>query len=283
MLIQTKDEKIQFQPRNRQQIKYFRALKNDKKLSRDSFVAVHEVAYMLNEFVWSIDTFPNLIMCCGMQKILDLVSLCNEPIVLSYDTTFCLGDFYVSALIVKLNTFDEKPIVPIGFVVHERKFESVHRRFFNHLLYKMSHNRRYVIVTDGEQGVVSAIVNVMSDWTLASCYNHILMDVEFWLKKNKASNNDIQIYKSQVRELLNCNTSLELAMKGQTVRESWSIAFRAYYDARISKRVELGYNGYLKEVGIEADLITTNASESLNALLKRYTVMRCFDFSFTLL
>ena len=68
-------------------------------------------------------------------------------------------------------------------------------------------------------------------------------------------------------------------MKHQTRWESWSIAFKAYYDDRIAKRVDLGYNGYPKEVGVESELITTKASESLNALFKRSTVMRNFNMS----
>lgn len=67
-------------------------------------------------------------------------------------------------------------------------------------------------------------------------------------------------------------------MKHQTRRESWSIAFKTYYDDRIVRRVDLGYNGYPK-VGVEAELITTKASESLNALFKRFTVMRNFYMS----
>jgi len=41
---------------------------------------------------------------------------------LSYDTTFQLGDFYVSVLCFRHTLFKEAPVIPAAFLVHERKF-----------------------------------------------------------------------------------------------------------------------------------------------------------------
>ncbi len=46
--------------------------------------------------------------------------------VLSYDTTFCLGEFYVSPLLFHHTEFIEKPVMPVLFLVHETKCQFSH-------------------------------------------------------------------------------------------------------------------------------------------------------------
>ena len=75
-----------------------------KRISQDSLYNLHEISYDLPQFVWFIQTFPDLICVCGIKEILDqfdrvlLVDSVN-PQLLSYDTTFQLGGFYVSSLL----------------------------------------------------------------------------------------------------------------------------------------------------------------------------------------
>lgn len=40
---------------------------------------------------------------------------------LTYDTTFKLGDFYLSALIFKETEFSDTFLVPVAYVLHDRK------------------------------------------------------------------------------------------------------------------------------------------------------------------
>ena len=49
---------------------------------------------------------------------------------LCYDTTFKLGDFYVNSLIFRHTLLTSDLVMPIAFVIHERKFQFVHERFF---------------------------------------------------------------------------------------------------------------------------------------------------------
>ena len=37
---------------------------------------------------------------------------------LSYDTTFEMGDFYVSVLTYGQNEFEETPVIPLMFMIH---------------------------------------------------------------------------------------------------------------------------------------------------------------------
>ncbi len=272
LVVETKDDPAHYQPRNRQQVKYFHGQGN-RKMSKDSFTALHEVAYMLPGFVWLIQTFPDLMVCCGQQDAIDYMQLNREPILLSYDTTFNLGNFYLSVLIMQCSFLSETPLLPLAFILHDRKFESVHSTFFSLLLQKLP-LKKCIIVTDGEAGITRAIVNTMSNWTLVSCSNHILRDAEFWLKKHAANSADLAVYKNNVRELLQCSTAIGLQLKLQTLRNSWSAAFAAYYDAHLKRRVEIGYGGYLNDCGLDDSSITNNMSESFNAVIKRYQVRK---------
>ena len=49
---------------------------------------------------------------------------------LSYDTTFSMGDFYVKVLLFKHCCFVQKPIIPALFLIHERKLQEHHQIVF---------------------------------------------------------------------------------------------------------------------------------------------------------
>ena len=92
--------------------------------------------YILDDFIWQIDIFPNLDCIFGLKEIMDtvndlLILQRNEfQIVLAYDTTFQLGDFYVSPLLFRHIYFNGSPIIPLAFLVHDRKFQVSHAKIF---------------------------------------------------------------------------------------------------------------------------------------------------------
>jgi len=81
---------------------------------------------MIPAFVRTIATFPDLTVCLGLSQLLDqllvpTMMLCCLS--LSYDTTFCMGDFYLSFLVLYCSAFVEQPVMPVAFVLHQRKFK----------------------------------------------------------------------------------------------------------------------------------------------------------------
>jgi hypothetical protein len=188
----------------------------------------------------------------------------------SYDTTFNLGDFYLSILVVQMSCFKEKPCVPVAFVLHDRKFENVHKHLFKTFKSKIPVLNQVVIVTDGESGMSKAIKKVLPRWNLVSCSNHIMSDVEVWLKKHNASHEELIIYKSQMQELLRCESELHLKVKIDTLRPSWSEAFLVYFSDHLYSRVLIAYIGHLRSVGLMENIVTNNVSESLNAVIKKF-------------
>jgi hypothetical protein len=49
----------------------------------------------------------------------------------SYDTTFNIGDFYMSPLVCRHPLFKNEPSFPIAFLFHETKTAPTHKVLFN--------------------------------------------------------------------------------------------------------------------------------------------------------
>ena len=58
-------------------------------------------------------------------------------IVLAYDTTFQLGDFYVSPTLFHHPYFDGSPIVSLAHIIHDRRFQISHTKVFRKLAEKV--------------------------------------------------------------------------------------------------------------------------------------------------
>ena len=117
------------QARNSQQVENRRNKKlREQRISHDSLYNLHEIALDMPEFVHKVKTYPDMLCKCGHKAILDeldtvLLLQSPSPQLMSYDTMFQLGDFYVSVLTFRHTLFKESPVIPATFLVHERKFQ----------------------------------------------------------------------------------------------------------------------------------------------------------------
>lgn len=102
---------------------------------------------------------------CGSSMVLKELDLLLQveselPQLLSYDTTFQVGDFYLSPLLFRHTLFSSSPVIPALFLIHERKFQTVHEEFMQQLaqlvpsLVKGKHT--ISLVTDDESGMYKA-------------------------------------------------------------------------------------------------------------------------------
>jgi transposase-like protein len=164
----------------------------------------------------------------------------------------------------------EMPCIAVAFVLHERKFEAVHREFCENLKKRFTCVSTPTLVSDGEVAIVKAFQTVFPTWHIVGCWNHILTDVEMWLKKHGGQLSDILVYKSHIRELLQCETDGEMNTKVGTLQQTWSESFREYFESKLRHRILQSYAGWLKAIGLKGNSVTTNMSESLNAVIKRF-------------
>ena len=105
----------------------------------------------------------------GLKQIYDefdrlLQFKSDESVPLFYDTTFNLGDFYVSTLSFQHYLFDSPPVIPLAILIHERKFQKHHEAFLEAVKEKIPRlsNKNITIVTDRETAIINAIKKGLS-------------------------------------------------------------------------------------------------------------------------
>ncbi len=122
-------------PRDLKQVKNAQQQQRAKlEISRDSFYNLHAMKEESN-FIRYLTTIPDLIaIMCSLTMLLFVKGLLNRKdlplICFSYDTTFDLGDCYVSILVVRFVEFTNSPIIPVMFMIHEKKTKEAHQLFF---------------------------------------------------------------------------------------------------------------------------------------------------------
>ena len=102
-------------PRNTKQVKNVQSkTRAESRLGRDDIYNLVLLANHLDGFVKHITVYPDLVAIFSLPEILQqfnqlLEVKSYEQIFLSYDTTFNLGDCYVSAVVFKNVLFKESP------------------------------------------------------------------------------------------------------------------------------------------------------------------------------
>ena len=129
-----------------------------------------------------------------------------------------------------------------------------------------------VMVTDREGGIVKAIRTIFNSLHLQFCWNHMQQDIKIWLKKTTGTPKDRISYVAYVKELLE-SSSEDFQSSYDVYRTEWSYEFLTYFDKYLLNDVKNNIKGTLLRLGVYKDKsgLTTNASESLNTVLKRLT------------
>ena len=176
-------------PRDMKQLRNMRYGKlHQSRISQDSLYNIHEIAYNVPGFVWRINTYPDLVVIFGLQEILDefekVISLQHGRQLISYDTTFQMGDFYVSSMLFRHTIFSECPVIPAMFMVHERKFAETHCCMMSECASRVKSLQmsQHSFATDREKAIVKAIQSNLPNTCLFYCWNHIQQDIKLWLR-----------------------------------------------------------------------------------------------------
>ena len=146
-------------PRNLKQVQNVKCnVINDRRYSKDDLYNLLQLAYHFPDTIWKIDLYPDMACVLGIKDVMDELNTILETkqgTVLSYDTTFELGDFYVSPLVFPHTVFDSEPVVSVAFLIQDRKFPAVHEIFFNVLKSKVPNlcKKKFVVVMDMERSL----------------------------------------------------------------------------------------------------------------------------------
>ena len=267
-------------PRNSKQAENLRHwYLSSKRLSQDSLYNLHYLAYDLPNYISKIETFPNLLCVCGHQGILQeldrliLVHDVNLPQLLSYDTTFQLGDFYVSAFCFRNILFKENPVIPAAFLIHEKKLQYGHEQFLQTVLTLIPNLSRCTLVplvTDEEAGVINAIEKVLPNIPRLRCWNHLIRDVKRWLSAHGASSAEITVYIDNIRSLLHQPSEDNYKFQFEMFKSQWSAPFTLYYTNNIHSKITSFARWAIERYHVYNPYsgVTSNQAESLNRVLK---------------
>lgn len=259
-------------------VKQLRNLRYDhlhkSRLSKDGLYNLHEIAYDIPGFVWKIVTYPDLVVIFGLQELLEeldkvLLLDCDHQL-LSYDTTFQLGDFYVSPLLFRHTVFKNRPTIPA--MLHERKKTETHCHMMKECVARVPSlsSADAPFVTDREKAIANALHLELPNVYHVYCWNHVIRDVRFWLTKHGAPSSDIAIYLDDIRSLFHSPSKSSYESKLTTLKDKWDVTFFQYYMKEIHPDVELFARWKLEEKGIYNPYsgVTNNQSESLNMVIK---------------
>ena len=261
-------------PRNLKQLHNIRATKQEEiRLSRDAIYSTHEIAYE-GDFVHYLSTYPDLCVVAGEKEMIEelnsVVKMKDENFLMSYDTTFCLGEFYVSPLVFKHTLFDQNTLVAGLFLIHERKLTETHDVFFKHLNNMVRNLKGLPIVTDME----SAIVRAIKDQTALKqigCWRHLRQDVQRWLSDN-LPRVERSAYVNNLYDILRAKTEEHCRELIEGMKDKWHEDYCKYFARTIEHRLPYfcvwSIQNYCKVDMING--ITTNMSEGFNYLIKDF-------------
>ena len=165
-------------PRNLRQVQnMYQQLVRKKRLTQDDLYNTLELAYQLDGFVMQIDIFPSLLLVLGLKEAIkdfnDLLHIKrDDKPFLSIDTTFETGNFYITPIVYKNFLFRNEPVVPLAFLIHEKKDQKFHERFLT-ILSEHCPNLKHkesIFVADREAALTNALSSKLPFATIVHCW-----------------------------------------------------------------------------------------------------------------
>ena len=252
---------------------------------------IYPSIYHLDGFIKEIITFPDLLFFAANSEMLTefnkIILLNHKGMYLTYDTTFCLGDFYVSIIVFRHILFKKDPIIPLAFMVHDRKFQNVHMKFLQMISVHVPNIQKMKVpfVSDREPGILNAIKIVLPECPLLICWNHVKRDAKFWLRKHGSTTEEWQVYREHLNDILRSETEEEFNQIIAEHSQAWPEEFLTYFNIHLKKSIQEHASAWIL---ISLDLynpnsgITNNVAESFNKVLKeiqKWKEIKCDEFA----
>ena len=258
-------------PRDLKQVQNVKEkMKQDGRFTRDAIANVHELAYNNPGIIHIISTYPDLIIIMGIEQMLaefqEVLRLHSKQQLLSYDTTFCLGEFYVSPLLFRHTAFKCDPVMMAGCLIHERKLQSHHKQFFKTIFSKVQ-AKGHPIATDEEAAINNAISSE-TNLIRVGCHKHMVNNIKRWVDLHGGTKDDRSVSVQEFITLMACETYNEFTVLYSQKEKRWSEAFVSYFRQRILPKVDEYGIWALKNFYECKTPVTTNQSEGFNTILK---------------
>jgi hypothetical protein len=202
----------------------------------------NEIAYDDPGFTWKIQTFPDLLVIIGMADVIkELQCVLSRghasKQLLGYDTTFSLGEYYLSILLFKHTLLEEEPTIPALFLIHERKYTAHHEMLFHVLSKEVKHLKNVPIVTDFEAAICSAI-ETQTNMLLVGCHRHLRNDIKQWIDAHGGGIEQKRAYVNDIHDLIMAETLSGYTKLYDEFSGQWSEDFKNYFDATLRQRLD---------------------------------------------
>lgn len=254
--------------------------RTEKRLSQDEIYNLTVLAHDLKGYITEITVYPDLKCFFGLSDLMfefnRLLQMKSKFVLYcSYDTTFKLGDFYLTPMVFRHVLFEESPVIPLAFMLHKRKYQTLHEDFLRHLTRHIPSLQKSMvpIITDREHSITNAIKNVLPNSQILYCWNHFKQDVTRWLQRDRETlQNEVKIYLSHIEEILMSTTEEEFHENIARFSPMWSEAFVTYFTKYIRNDIQNHAGRWLIEplnIYNPYSGITNNSAESMNAVIKR--------------
>ncbi|KAJ8359372.1 hypothetical protein SKAU_G00158970 [Synaphobranchus kaupii] len=171
------------------------------------------MAEYLEGFIREMTIYPNMVTVAALpemveefKKLLLLLPQSHPPQMLYYDTTFNMGDFYISTLLFSHGAFQERPTTPLAVMAHQTKDQKSHEAFFLQILHMLPEltSKRIVICTDREAAIENAIEKVLPTVPIVNCWNHLMQNVKHTMRGCGGTKEDVEVYQAHLNQLLSC-------------------------------------------------------------------------------
>jgi len=265
-------------PRDMEQVR------NAQRSARRQLRMTHETSCNLQhisdetKFISDIVCYPSLMVFCYQPSLLDkvrgLLDRCDIPLMcFSYDTTVIIRDLYVSTLVVRFTEFDERPVIPIMFMIHERKTKSSNQHHFFwqkavEYLPELEEATNIYIVSREERAIVEAITRFLSNAPSFRCWNDLFDHAKQKLRRMDITNSEtVSRYVSNIRHLITRSSLVDYNRELCILSAGcWDHEFTRYFKKCIDPEIARIGRWELAEHGIDA--ITVDHCDSLDYLIK---------------
>ena len=141
-------------------------------MTNDEYFSAAELAIQSQNFFSRLTVYPGLVVPLADDSLLslakNLIQICmkTEELkqVVCYDTTFCMGDFYLSVLVGQNVFYEGDPIFPIAFMMHDRKYMKYHKEFLCDIfsIIAIENASAMPVVTDRKKGLTACFKKFFS-------------------------------------------------------------------------------------------------------------------------
>ncbi|XP_045036456.1 mRNA cap guanine-N7 methyltransferase isoform X2 [Daphnia magna] len=180
-------------------------------LSLDTLCNLNELRSETH-FVSDIHLAPSLLVICFKTNTIEEFKhlFHREDLFtpsLSYDSsTFQMDDYNLSILTYRQTEFEDLPVTPLMYMIHEKKVEKAHNFFFmrlNELIPELKAVETMIIATENDEAIVNAMQKYIPHVTIFRNWQHALQDINKSLQNLEITDcHEVKEYESDFIRLL---------------------------------------------------------------------------------